>query len=132
MVPGLDPRALGDTERAFIFIDSRFVVPHVVPMRGRRLHLLYQMHNVHVRPPRRWNSELDPVYRRVLERIDGMDAMVTLTERQRDDIAERRGRTTNMFVVPNPVDDAAPPDQEAPRDPTAGSRSSRGSSRRSA
>ena len=32
-----------------------------------------------------------------------MDAMVTLTERQRDDIAERRGRTSNMFVVPNPV-----------------------------
>ena len=36
-----------------------------------------------------------------------MDAMVTLTERQRDDIAERRGRTSNMFVVPNPVDQPA-------------------------
>ena len=38
-----------------------------------------------------------------------MDAMVTLTERQRDDIAERRGRTSNMFVVPNPVSVPAPP-----------------------
>ena len=54
--------------------------------------------------PRRWDSTLHPVYRRVLARIDDMDAMVTLTERQRDDIAERRGRTSNMFVVPNPVD----------------------------
>ena len=35
-----------------------------------------------------------------------MDAMVTLTERQRDDIAARRGRTSNLFVVPNPVADA--------------------------
>jgi poly(glycerol-phosphate) alpha-glucosyltransferase len=106
-----------EKERAFIFLDSRFVVPHVVPMRGRRLHVLYQMHNVHVGPPRRWDSELDPVYRRVLDRIDGMDAMVSLTARQRDDIAERRGRTSNMFVVPNPVAMPAPPAQDAPRDP---------------
>jgi poly(glycerol-phosphate) alpha-glucosyltransferase len=108
---------IGDAKRAFIFLDSRFVVPHVVPMRGRRLHLIYQMHNVHVRPPRRWDSEIEPVYKRVLDRIDGMDAMVSLTERQRDDIAERRGRTSNMFVVPNPVAMPEPPAHRAPRDP---------------
>jgi poly(glycerol-phosphate) alpha-glucosyltransferase len=108
---------IGDEERAFIFLDSRFVVPHVVPMRGRRLHVIYQMHNVHVRPPRRWDSEIEPVYRRVLDRIDGMDAMVSLTERQRDDIAERRGRTSNMFVVSNPVAPPDPPARAAPRDP---------------
>jgi poly(glycerol-phosphate) alpha-glucosyltransferase len=108
---------LGEDERAFIFMDSRFVVPHVVPMRGRRYHLLYQMHNVHVAPPRRWDSDLDPVYKRVLGHIDGMDAMVTLTERQREDIAERRGRTSNMFVIPNPVPIPAAPGEAPPRDP---------------
>jgi poly(glycerol-phosphate) alpha-glucosyltransferase len=108
---------IGEQERAFIFLDSRFVVPHVVPMRGRRLHLIYQMHNVHVLPPRRWDSDMDPVYKRVLDRIDGMDAMVSLTARQRDDIAERRGRTTNMFVVPNPVATPEPPARQPPRDP---------------
>jgi poly(glycerol-phosphate) alpha-glucosyltransferase len=108
---------LDDDERAFLFIDSRFVVPHLVPMRDRRVHLIYQMHNVHVRPPRRWDSELDPVYKRVLKRIGGMDAMVTLTERQRDDIAARRGRTGNMFVVPNPVVMPEPPEPRPPRDP---------------
>jgi poly(glycerol-phosphate) alpha-glucosyltransferase len=108
---------LGDGRRAFVFIDSRFVVPHLVPMRGGRVHLIYQMHNLHVRPPRRWDSEMDPVYKRVLDRIGGMDAMVTLTERQRDDIAARRGRTSNMFVVPNPVVMPAPPAERAPRDP---------------
>ena len=84
-------------------MDSRFVVPHVVPLRGRRFHLIYLMHNLHVGPPRRWDSEVSPVYKRALSRIDGLDAMVTLTERQRDDIAERHGRTSNLFVVPNPV-----------------------------
>ena len=108
---------IDEQERAFIFLDSRFVVPHLIPMRGRRLHLIYQMHNVHVLRPRRWDSEMDPVYNRVLDRIDGMDAMVSLTRRQRDDIAERRGRTSNMFVVPNPVETPEPPAQPAARDP---------------
>ena len=75
------------------------------------------MHNIHVSAPRRWDSPLNPVYKRVLNRIGGMDAMVTLTERQRDDIAERRGRTSNMFVVPNPVVMPAPPARQPPRDP---------------
>ena len=48
---------LEDGERAFVFIDSRFVVPHLVPMRGRRIRLIYQMHNVHADPPHRWDSE---------------------------------------------------------------------------
>jgi len=104
-------------ERAFVFIDSRFVIPHVVPLRRRGIHVLYQMHNMHLEPPRRWDSDTNPVYRRVLARIDDMDALVNLTDRQRDDIAERRGRTTNMFVIPNPVDVPPAPAPPPPRDP---------------
>jgi poly(glycerol-phosphate) alpha-glucosyltransferase len=104
-------------ERTFVFMDSRFVVPHVVPIRSRRILLVYLMHNVHVGPPYRWNSPVILPYRRVLSRIGGMNAMVTLTERQREDIAERRGRRSNLFVVPNPVDEAEPPPQAVPRDP---------------
>jgi poly(glycerol-phosphate) alpha-glucosyltransferase len=108
---------VGEEERAFVFMDSRFVVPHVVPMRGRRFHLIYLMHNLHVGPPHRWNSEVSLVYKRALERIDGMDAMVTLTERQRDDIAARNGRTSNLFVVPNPVSMPEAPATMPTRDP---------------
>ena len=104
-------------ERTFVFLDSRFLVPYIVPLRTRGIHLLYQMHNMHLEPPRRWDSGMSQVYRRVLERIDGMDALVNLTERQSDDIAARRGRTTNMFVVPNPVDVPPLPDPLPERDP---------------
>jgi poly(glycerol-phosphate) alpha-glucosyltransferase len=108
---------LGDDKRAFVFIDSRFVVPHLVPMLGPRIYLIYKMHNLHVGPPRRWDSEMNPVYDRVLRRFNGMDAMVTLTERQREDLAARRGRTSNMFVVPNPVVMPDPPVPLPERDP---------------
>ena len=111
-------RELTDPEgRTFLFVDSRFAVPHVVPIRTKRVHVVYVMHNLHVLKPYRWDSEVNTPYARVLKRIDDMDAMVTLTERQRDDIAQRRGRTTNMFVVPNPVDPPRAPEPEAPRDP---------------
>ena len=108
-------------ERTFVFVDSRHVVPHVVPIRARTVHAVYVMHNLHVLKPYRWDSEVNVAYTRVLRRVGDMDALVTLTERQRDDIAERRGRTSNMFVVPNPVDLPALPDRaaaarSAPRD----------------
>ena len=91
-------------DRVFVFIDSRHVVPHLVPMRARNVHLIYVLHNIHTRGPRRWDSDLvSPVYSQVLDRIPGMDAMVTLTHRQRADIARRVGETDNLFVVPNPV-----------------------------
>ena len=111
-------RALAEAEqRTFVFIDSRYVVPHLIPIRTKRVHMVYVMHNLHVGPPYRWDSDVNTAYQRVLERVDGMDAMVTLTQRQRDDIAERRGRTSNMFVVPNPVDTPPTPAPQPARDP---------------
>jgi len=110
-------RDLVGDERTFVFMDSRFLVPHVAPMRGRRFHLIYQMHNIHTGEPHRWDSPMVLVYKRALERIGGLDAMVTLTARQREDIAERNGRTTNLFVVPNPVAPPEPPATPVERDP---------------
>jgi poly(glycerol-phosphate) alpha-glucosyltransferase len=104
-------------DRTFVFIDSRFVVPHLLPIRTKRVHMIYVMHNLHVGKPYRWDSDVNTPYKRVLDRIDAMDAMVTLTQRQRDDLAERRGRTSNMFVVPNPVDLPPAPAERPVRDP---------------
>jgi poly(glycerol-phosphate) alpha-glucosyltransferase len=105
-------------ERAFVFMESRGVVPHLVPMPGAdNLHLVYLLHNMHLDRPRRWDSRLaGKSYARLLERIPALDAMVTLTERQRQDIALRRGDTENLFVVPNPVDMPAAPAHEVTRD----------------
>ena len=108
---------VGD-ERAFVFMESRGVVPHLVPMpQADNLHLVYLLHNMHLDRPRRWDSGSRESYARLLDGIPGMDAMVTLTERQRQDIALRRGDTENLFVVPNPVDMPAAPAPEVTRDP---------------
>ena len=110
-------RHLSGDERTFLFVDSRFSVQHLVPMRAKNVHVVYVLHNIHVAPPRLWSSELSDIYGRLVGKVDDIDAFVTLTARQQDDIAQRRGRTTNLFVVPNPVDmpDRAP--DLPPRDP---------------
>lgn len=109
-------RELADGERSFVFVDSRFNAQHVIPIQAPNIHLIYMLHNIHVLAPRLWSSPTTAIYGRLLRRIDGMDAMVTLTGRQRDDIALRRGRTNNLFVVPNPVEMPRPA-QPHPRDP---------------
>ena len=97
-------RDLAGEERSFVFLDSRYLVPLVAPMNSPNIHLAYLMHNIHVSGDRRWDRDSGPVYERAIDLVDDLDAFVNLTERQSEDIAQRRGRTSNMFVVPNPVD----------------------------
>ena len=94
---------VGD-ERTFLFIDTRFNAQQLIPMRAPNIHIVYVLHNIHMAAPRIWSSDFSDIYERLLGLVDGVDAFVTLTQRQQDDIAMRRGRSSNLFVVPNPVD----------------------------
>ncbi|HET6699945.1 MAG TPA: glycosyltransferase, partial [Nocardioidaceae bacterium] len=107
---------LHEDEPAFVFIDARALVLHLAPLREPNVHLLYVMHNMHLQPPRRWDSATVGSYGAILNRAADLDALVTLTERQREDIAQRVGATSNLFVVPNPVHVPEPP-PEVTRDP---------------
>lgn len=104
-------------ERSFVFMDSRYIAPFIAPMKAPNIHLVYLLHNIHVSDERRWDSRTNPVYTRLLSLVGGFDAFVTLTDRQRQDIAQRCGRTSNLFVVPNPVDMPPDPPQPIQRDP---------------
>ena len=109
---------LSGGERTFMFIDSRFNAQHLVPMDDAdHIHVLYLLHNIHLATPRHWSSPFNDIYERLMTKVDHFDAMVTLTQRQQDDIAMRRGRSTNLFVVPNPVDIHDPGPEPPPRDP---------------
>jgi poly(glycerol-phosphate) alpha-glucosyltransferase len=110
-------RHLAGDERSFLFIDSRFSAQHLVPMRARNIHIVYVLHNIHVAPPRLWSSDMGDIYSRLMDKVGGTDAFVTLTSRQQDDIAQRRGRTSNLFVIPNPVDMPVRNPELPPRDP---------------
>ena len=94
---------LGDGDRAFVISDGRFSVEKVMPFRDERFHMIHLMHNVHIHGSRQWNVPLSPTYVFLLSLISELDGLVSLTSRQRADIAERFGATNNLFDVANPV-----------------------------
>lgn len=104
------------SERVFMITDSRYAFNVVHPIRDERFHVIYQVHNAHVRGVGLWNSWVVPDYEPLLRTIPELDGMVLLTERQREDVAERYGPTNNLFTVPNTVDLPELPDPMPPRE----------------
>jgi poly(glycerol-phosphate) alpha-glucosyltransferase len=101
--------------RAFIISDSRFSLAYILPMPDDRFHVMHLMHNIHAKD--KWNSAIHATYEPLLKSIHHLDGLVTLTSRQRDDVAARFGATTNLFVVANPVESPARPNPLPEREP---------------
>lgn len=101
-------RLASSAQRAFIISDSRFALAYILPMPDDRFHVMHLMHNIHAASG--WNSKVRPTYEALLRSISHLDGLVTLSGRQREDIAARFGATNNLFVVPNPVEPAPRPD----------------------
>ena len=101
----------------FVISDSRFALRHLVPLTQHdQVRLIHVVHNVHVLEPYQPGSEPHPTHVPVLESIPQLSALVTLTERQRDDIVARFDTAGNVHVIPNPVDRAGSANS-APRQP---------------
>lgn len=95
--------------RVFIISDSRFAVQNIMPTPDGPFHVVHLMHNLHLLGAQRWNATVKSTYLPLLENIGQLDGLVTLTVRQQDDVAARYGATTNLYVVPNPVELPARP-----------------------
>lgn len=102
--------------RALVISDSRYAVPYVVPMDDDRFHVMHVVHNLHLLSGERWNAAVKPSHRALFGKITHLDGLVTLTHRQQEDIAALRGATTNLYVVPNPVEPPVRPDPMPPRE----------------
>ena len=94
----------GDAERVFLVTDSRFALGNILPRLDDRFFVLHLIHNNHTVGERRWDSLLSPDYEPLFRRMRLVDGLVTLSERQSEDVAQRFGRVNNLFVVPNPVE----------------------------
>ena len=105
--------------RVFILSDSRFITAELVPLVDGRVHVLHQLHNPHLAGAIRWNSSTSKTYWPLMQNVGRLDALITLTGRQRADIRRRYGATNNLFVIPNPVVSQPPPEPRPARRPAA-------------
>ncbi len=102
----------------FIITESRFALRHLVPLNKRpRVRLIHVMHNIHVLEPYQSDSPVNPTHEPVLEAIPRLSALVTLTQRQRDDIRARFATSDNIHVIPNPIGDPGVPPAGVAREP---------------
>nr|MCW2728105.1 hypothetical protein [Aeromicrobium sp.] len=92
------------TGHVFILSDSRFVSRELTAIDDDRFFVLHQMHNPHTIGRRHWTSEISATYADAMEHLGRLDALSSLTARQRDDVARRYGATDNLVVIPNPVE----------------------------
>lgn len=88
----------------FLFVDSRSLGMHLLPLRAPQVHTVFVLHGVHVAPPYAWTSRLVRDSRAVLRQLPAMDALVVQTRRQLDDLALRYGDAPQLVVAPNAVD----------------------------
>lgn len=102
----------------FIITESRFALRSLLPLGQKpRVRLIHVVHNIHVLEPYQPDSEVNPTHEPVLTAIPQLSALVTLTQRQRDDIRARFDTADNVHVIPNPVDAQVVPNPAVPREP---------------
>lgn len=100
---------------------ARFLSRYLNP-RATTIHVFHESHLADSTNP--YKGDLYVAHRRIVPHLDGFDAVVFLTRKQRQDVAERFGDAPNLHSVPNagpPVE----PDVEPDRPRTVLSRLSR-------
>lgn len=88
-------------ESALATVDSKAVARLMQRYRRDNVTLVYVVHGSHLagQDPR----HLDPTRRGIFESLHQWDAVALLTERQRTDVIDLLGDTSNLAVVPNPL-----------------------------
>jgi poly(glycerol-phosphate) alpha-glucosyltransferase len=84
--------------RAVVMVDGRQLDPVLLSLRGSEARTVATLHNCHTQAPHSSEEPTKASYRILFSSIDEIDAVVTLTHRQRHDIAERTG-ATNLRVI---------------------------------
>jgi poly(glycerol-phosphate) alpha-glucosyltransferase len=98
-----------------VVVEARQVGEMLVGPRGYKL--VHTVHNAHTAAPHRWDSPMDDTWTGWFETVDGYDAIIWLTEQQREDAERRFGAHRRSVVIPHPAEplESFPP--TADRDP---------------
>ncbi|BDZ45630.1 hypothetical protein GCM10025866_15390 [Naasia aerilata] len=111
-------QVIGD-EDAFLLVDSKTTADFLVGYRNPHATLVHIVHNSHLEGEDRPWGRIKTARRGPLTHLEDFDAVVLLSERQRDDVRVLLGPAESLEVVPN----SAPlptPHAAAPRDPHLG------------
>jgi poly(glycerol-phosphate) alpha-glucosyltransferase len=98
---------LAGEERTVLFIDSKTTARHFIGYSRPNIATVHVVHSSHLVGTDRPFAALRESRRAVFEHLDGFDAVIVLTDRQRGDIEALLGKQDNVYVVPNSRDGGA-------------------------
>jgi poly(glycerol-phosphate) alpha-glucosyltransferase len=101
---------------SFVIVDSKTTARWAIEYRRRHVVTMHVVHASHLVGTERPFGRLRESRRRVFEDLDGFDAVVLLTPRQRDDVVALLGPHAGLEVIPNSRDlpPAPPPRGRSP------------------
>lgn len=79
--------------------------------------LVHTVHNAHTAAPHDWDSPMDETWTGWFDTVDEYDAIIWLTDKQRDDAERRFGAHRRAVVIPHPAEPLAEFPPTADRDP---------------
>lgn len=100
----LAARLRADNPRPVVIIcESRQLGELIVGWGGDDVRIVHTVHTIHLEPPYRADSALNPLWTRWFEIAPRFDAVLWPTAQQRDDVRERFGAAANDLVAPHAV-----------------------------
>lgn len=85
-----------------VVVEARQVGEMLVGDRDYKL--VHTVHNAHTAAPHRWDSPMDETWTGWFETIDSYDAIIWLTDQQRQDAERRFGAHRRAVVIPHPAE----------------------------
>ncbi len=107
----------GGAQPTFLMLEDFFLSHVLTPFDQPQVHEVLSVHVPHTNAPRRWDSTLNRKAAAAFNRLADVDAVVLLTERQREDVQARYGMRNHLVTIPNPVEVPDRPDPAPERDP---------------
>ncbi|MEH7383247.1 glycosyltransferase [Bacillus sp. JJ1533] len=88
----------------FLIVDGRALDPVVLSLSKPNTYKIFFTHSTHLRPPYSIDSVIRLGNRPVLNNLNEIDALILLTNYQRNDIELRFGKRNNYFVIPHSIE----------------------------
>lgn len=90
-----------NNNESVVLAEARSVDKLIVRYNNEKVRKAAIIHSMHLAPPYGKDSEIDDAYKVMLSNVNTFDAIVTLTNRQHEDIEQKIGKQEKIHVIPH-------------------------------
>ncbi|MEY8752206.1 glycosyltransferase [Alkalicoccobacillus gibsonii] len=92
-----------ELQKPFLLCDGIGSIDKVIAMDKNVAHRIYPFHTNHFMSPHSYGSEIKAEHKKLLNKLEGLDSVVVLSDEQKKDIVSQFGNYNNIDVIPNSI-----------------------------